>query len=269
MSGFDLKHSRADLDVWFETHKSNKDIYDLIVDIHDRISSFEYRLLDYTIPIFSDDVAKTIEEYTQDEIDWKIADSNIKTISNYQRGDDKELDKIYILSKRELQSLIREKKAGFSYQAETISIWWYTESGIMKTKDYHKVNLFELDLPPIRIYTIRISDLFISNGSVYDLWKFMIRNSYAIKHIYRLTFNHRIHECTLIGYMNHMIRDLLYEMSNHIYASYNFSSYLMQGRETRLDLYKFLCKEEKTTEKFMTDTKSQFTLCLRELVNRG
>lgn len=270
MSPFNLKQSRDSLDQWFLKQKPidrTKMLYHLMEEMHNCVSSFEYELMNYTTPIFSNDVAKIVDEYTMFEIDWKSYDLNMKD-DNYGFTSTREIDDIYMKLKRELESLIRERNAGFRYQAETVCISWYDE-GKLLTRDYHKVNLFELDLPCMDVSTINIVDLHISNGRVEDLWKFIVRNSHAIKNISIMTFqNQRLHECDLIGYMDHMIRPLLYEMSNNSYASYRFSSYSMRGGETRLDLHKFLCEEEKNNTRLMKGVKSQFSGCLRELTNR-
>lgn len=221
---------------------------DILNNLYNQILSFEYKLIDYTTPIFSRDVARIIDQYTICDPDWKDLDKTVYSLIKFNSYYSNRIKIIYEKFRNELKSLIREKKAGFPYQVEKVTIRWFDNSEV----NYHRCNLVDLVIQIKNITHISFIDLYVSKGKIDDLWNFIIHNCESIKNIETIFFsNQMIHESDLIGYMDDKINslNLLYTMCNYIYASYSFLDYSIRVGETRLDLHKYLSIIEEDKKK--------------------
>jgi hypothetical protein len=114
------------------------------------------------------------------------------------------------------------------------------------SQHFGPTNLVDLDLKtiPFAISTVRFGTFraLETGDNEVDLWNWIERNAAALTRLSGLQFTQRIHESPFIQYMQYQLNDLrlVYEMSNHQSARYDFTGYSCIPGSTSKDLHMYL-----------------------------
>jgi len=114
---FTLESLRSNLKFWMKNEKDAPKIFNIINNIHDAISSYDYPISEYTSPIFCYDVVTIIDTF-----DWKTLDTTIESLLKYNTMPYKTQTGIsnnYIFSRKEKFSKCLSEILLFNYSSNT------------------------------------------------------------------------------------------------------------------------------------------------------